>query len=220
MFATITAWLRSQGRTAAVVKINQHRLVCSFPWNFNPITQPPLVLVPVSVNRYHFAKLTENLVQDSTKNVRRHTSAVHPGLRPPRIQARVDQEPPVDSWELQDREGCCSAATLHASSAALSESIKKATEKWTFVDCVAFDFSVFCIIYVAVALPLKGSSLNVTVNISPRCHPETKRPLQKHTKERFGPLGRNKRDPGPGWIQAGVAWIQQLCWIIPLERKK
>lgn len=66
-----------------------------------------------------------------------------------------------------------------------------------FVDCVAFDFSVFCIIYIAVAPPLKDSSLNVTVNISPRCRPETKRPLQNARKDE--PKGQDELMHGLGW---------------------
>lgn len=82
--------------------------------------------------------------------------------------------------ERRERRGRGGGRNGGRARARLSESIKRGRGKRGFTDRVAFDFSLFCIIYVAVALPSEGSSLNVTVNISP----PSRRPLHTHGTRR------------------------------------
>ena len=197
MFATTTAWLRSQGRTAAVVKINQHRLVCSFPWNFNPIAQPPLALQPwlhqsecepisfceaywKSRSRLHWKRPTTHLGHAPWP-------VVPSGLQG--TQDNVQQELALVSRELQDRERCCSAAKLHSSSALVLRIRKESDIKMNIC-------RLCCIRFPHLLHNLWCCRFSVEGLVS-KCHCKyfTKRPLQKHTKGRFGPLGGNKRDP-------------------------
>lgn len=112
-----------------MVKINQHRLVCSFPWNFNPITQPALVLRPWLCQSVWTDII---LLKTQQKNVRRHTFSRAPQAYGPLgfkgMQANVDQ------WIRESSRTENGAALQRNRTQVLplfSESIKKATEKWT-----------------------------------------------------------------------------------------